>query len=192
METSTRIESRAAKAERRRYQLRNLPTRMRALPLLTAAKLARKIGLPVAITELRAVHHKADGSEVDLGVLSNLIVTTAGVNYLASTFLNTAEPETINFSDSGTGVTAAAIGDTALQTPTGNARVSGTQTNPSANLYRSVATLPYTTTLAITEYGIFSASTVGTLFDHFVFSAVNVVNGDSITFTFTLTLTAGG
>lgn len=178
--------------ERARYRFRNLPTHARALPLLAAARLARTIGLPAGVSELTAVINRADGTTVDLGCLSRLIVTTAGVNYLASTFTGTGAPANINFADSGTGTTAAAIGDTALQTGTGNARVAGTQTNPSANLYRSVATLPYSGSAAITEYGIFSASTVGTLFDHFVFSAVNVVNGDSITFTFTLTLTAGG
>lgn len=183
--------TREAKRERFAYRLRNFPTHVRAFPLLTAAKLARKVGLPAGITEVHAMLHRADGTEVDLGVLSRLMVTTAGVNYLASTFTGTGSTPVINWHASGTGVTAAALGDTALQTDSGVARVSGTQTNPSANLYRSVATMSYTSTLAITEFGLFTAVTTGTLFDHFVFSAINVVNGDSITFTFTLTLTAG-
>jgi hypothetical protein len=154
--------------------------------------LARLLKLPHIRTELRATLIRADGARIDLGVLGRKIVTTAGVNYLAATHINTGEPENINFHDSGTGTTAAAIGDTALQTATGNARVAGTQSNPSANIYRSVATLSYTTGAAITEWGIFTASSVGTLFDHFVFSAINVLNGDSIAFTFNETFSAGG
>lgn len=153
---------------------------------------AAALKIPHIRTSLSAVITRADGTVIDLGVIGHKIVTTAGVNYLAATHINTGEPENINFHDSGTGTTAAAIGDTALQTGTGNARVAGTQSNPSANIYRSVATLSYTATAAITEWGIFTASTVGTLFDHFVFSAINVLNGDSIAFTFNETFTAGG
>lgn len=123
------------------------------------------------------------------------LVTTAGVNYMAADFASGGTTPTISgnkFHDSGTGATAAAIGDTALQTATGNARVSGTASNPSANIYQTVATLAYTGTAAITEWGLFSASTSGTLWDHRVFSAINVINGDSIQFTYKLTIASGG
>lgn len=127
--------------------------------------------------------------------LSFALVTTAGVNYMASDFASGGVTPTISgmkFHASGTGTTAAAIGDTALQTDSGVARVSGTASNPSANIYKSVATMAYVSTLAITEWGIFSASTVGTLWDHRVFSAINVNSGDSIQFTYQLTIAAGG
>jgi len=123
------------------------------------------------------------------------IVTTAGVNYMATDFASGGVTPTISglkFHDSGTGTNAAAITDTALQTPSGTARTSGTASNPSANIYRSVATISYTSTLAITEWGIFSAAAAGTLWDRRVFSAINVVSGDSIQFTYNLTVNAGG
>jgi hypothetical protein len=123
------------------------------------------------------------------------IVTTAGVNYMATDFASGGVTPTISgfkFHDSGTGVAAAVVGDTALGTPAGPARVTGTPSNPTANQYRSVATIAYTGTLAITEWGLFSASTTGTLWDRRVFSALNVVNGDSIQFTYTLTVPNGG
>lgn len=183
--------ARRARADRIAYKLRNLPTHLREAPRNTRLRLAHVLGAPLFETTLHAVLHRADGSVVDLGLLSRKIVTTAGVNYLATCFIGTVEPETVNFHDSGTGTTTAVIADTALQTASGLSRVSGTQSNPSANIYRSVATVNYTSSLAITEFGIFSASTSGTLFDHFVFAAINVLNGDSITFTFNLTLTAG-
>ena len=129
------------------------------------------------------------------GGLSLGLVTTTGVNYMASDFASGGVTPTISgfkFHDCGTGSTAAAIGDTALQTAAGTSRVSGTASNPSANQYRSVATISFTSSLAITEWGLFSASSTGTMWDHRVFSAINVGNGDSIQFTYTLTVNAGG
>lgn len=143
-------------------------------------------------SNLKATVTRKDGrGEVyDLG---SGLVTTAGVAFLANDFAGVSgDITTINYHDSGTGTTAAAIGDTALQTPTGNARVAGTQTSPAGGQYRTVATLAYTATAAITEWGLFSATTGGTLWDRKVFAAINVVNGDSIQFTYTLTCNSGG
>lgn len=131
---------------------------------------------------LKNVHHLGSG-----------LVTTAGVNLLATDYSNTtATLKLSNYQDSGTGTTAAAIGDVGLLTPTGNARVAGTQSNPAAGQYRTVATLPYAATFAITEWGLFTASTSVTMWDHKVFAAINVVSGDSIQFTYTLTCVSGG
>lgn len=171
---------------------------------------------------LSATVIKADGSQQDLGVISSrkwnhevslatrvrrfinkvfdnfgtpMIVTTAGVNYMASDFASGGATPTISgfkFHASGTGSTAAAVTDTTLGTDSGVARVTGTPTNPSANQYRSVATMAYVSSLAITEWGLFSAVTSGTLWDRRVFSAINVVSGDSIQFTYTLTVNNGG
>ena len=154
---------------------------------------------------------KADGKRIELGDLDRRkgwlrrlldrslfdqrgLVTTAAVNYMAVAFAaGTASPDVGAFiqHDAGTGVTAAAIGDTALQTPWGGARVAGTHTS-GTNIYTSVATITFNNTFAITEWGLFSAASVGTLLDHRVFSAINVVNGDSIQFTYNLTIPAGG
>ncbi len=170
------------------------PTLMQRLRLLrrqtwralTSPRLLAKIGLALALLS---------SSTLMLGGLALGLVTTAGVNYMATDFASGGVTPTISgfkFHASGTGTTAAAVGDTALQTDSGVARVTGTPTNPTANQYRSVATMSYVSTLAITEWGLFSASTVGTLWDHRVFSAVNVVSGDSIQFTYTLTVNNGG
>jgi hypothetical protein len=123
------------------------------------------------------------------------LVTTVGVNYMAADFIANGSSPTIGglkYHDSGTGTVAAAIGDTALGSAAGPARVAGTGSNPSANIYRSVATIAYTGTLAVTEWGLFSAASAGTLWDRRVFAAINVVNGDSIQFTYNLTIAAGG
>jgi hypothetical protein len=128
----------------------------------------------------------------DHGVIADQVVTNAGVQYLATAFLNTVEPETFNFHASGTGAVAENVTDTALGTEV-ETRATGTQSNPGGGTYRTIGTVAYTATRAITEHGIFSQSSAGgTLWDRSVFSAINVVNGDSIQFTYTLTISAGG
>jgi hypothetical protein len=135
----------------------------------------------------------ADGTSKNLGHIANKMVTTAGVNYMVDAFQNITELENFKYHASGTGVVGEAIGDTALGTEVEATRATGSQVEgASANIYKTVGTIAYTATRAITEHGIFSAATVGTLWDRSVFTAINVVNGDSIEFTYELTCTAGG
>jgi hypothetical protein len=169
-----------------RFALRNLRHRLRGLK----AEVYTALGIGVC-SELRAKVMRADGTLEDLGVLSRRVVTDAGVAYLVDAFQGTTEPENFNYHASGTNSTAEAAGDTALGTEVAT-RQSGTQSEPAVNQYRTVATIPYTATLAITEHGIFSANAAGTLWDRSVFAAINVDNGDSIQFTYTLTVNSGG
>lgn len=98
----------------------------------------------------------------------------------------------------GTGATAASATDTALQTgvtTSGSAdsgvhaiatasvawsSVTQTLTNDTA---QAVGTATFSGSVAVTESGIFNADTNGTMLAHQVFSAINVVNLDSIQFT---------
>ena len=122
------------------------------------------------------------------------LVTTAGANYLESDFLSTssARINAFTWQDCGIGTTAMAIGDTALQSPSGLSRVSGTQTTPVAGQYRNAAAFNFTSVQAITEWGLFSVASGGTLWDRRTFAPINVNSGDSIVFTYTLTVPAGG
>jgi hypothetical protein len=130
---------------------------------------------------------------IDLG---SGLVTTAGVNLMGADWTSaSAALKLSNNHDSSTGTVAAAIGDTALGVapPAGvPARAVGAQSNAVANVYKTVGTQTYTAALAITEWGLFSAATAGTMWDHKVFAAINVVSGDSIQFTYSLTINAGG
>jgi hypothetical protein len=156
-------------------------------------QLKRSNAIPVAMT-FGAFYHWAHTG--DPNAFGFALVTTAGVNYLAADFLSGSSNHisAFNFHDSGTGTTAAAIGDTTLQTQAGpTTRATGTQSNPVAGTYRSVGTISYVSTLAITEWGLFSqAAQGGTLWDHRIFSALNVSSGDSITYTYSVAITAGG
>ena len=169
------------------FWLRNLPTRIRGWWQGTV----RVVGNLQLTAELQATLIRGDGSRVNYGVVSRRVVTTAGVGFITDAFQNLVELEAMNYHASGTGTTAEAVGDTALVTEAAT-RVAGTQSEPSANVYRTVATIPYTGTLAVTEHGIFSAAAAGTLLDRSVFAAINVVNLDSIQFTFSLTTSSGG
>mgnify|MGYP003351979197 CR=1 FL=1 len=99
----------------------------------------------------------------------------------------------------GVGTNAAAVGDTALQTesaPTaGGGRTVGTEsrttvTNTNDN-YQVTGTVNAGSTLAITEAGLFDAVSAGNMLIRGVFSAINVVSGDSISFTFGLKMVPG-
>lgn len=139
--------------------------------------------------------HIRDGKVLATRDLGSGLVTTAGVVFLAADMAGGgSDINLMNFHATGIGTTAPVIGNTALENTTGApARVSGTQTTPgSTNIYQTVATVSYTSSLAITEWGLFSASSGGTMWDRRTFSAINVVNGDSIQFTYQLTITAGG
>lgn len=126
------------------------------------------------------------------------LVVTGGANFLATDMASGgASPliSSMNYHDSGTGTVAATSTDAGLGTQAGPAtRATGVQSNPATNSYRSVGTLAYTGALAITEWGLFDQADTagGTMWDRRVFAAINVVNGDSIAFTYTLTITAGG
>lgn len=169
------------------WQLKNLPHRLRGWPQ-EAQRLA-KIGVNAELS-IR-VKPQPDTPWVDLGVASRRVITTVGAGFIVDAFQNLAELETMNFHDSGTGTAAESAADTALQTPAGPARVTGTQSEPSSTQYRTVGTITYTTSQNITEHGIFSASTGGTLLDRSVFTAIAVTNGAQIEFTYTLTVSTG-
>jgi hypothetical protein len=249
-------------------------------------------------THLYADHFRGDRL-IDKRDLGSGLVTHAGTLALANDW-QWASPSAaavnvlklMNYHASGTGATAAAATDIQLQTlaaPTTTTAVTGTQTiiqpaalGTNAQQYQSVGLVSYTTTLAITEWGLHNAAalsattgspftatsaTTGTvtatpltassttvqgsqqmivkpatttvwgmvfsnttsvftfraatatnggwytvaagaagatpgatetyvilpvLWDHKVFSAINVVNGDSIQFTYQLTVQSGG
>jgi hypothetical protein len=73
-------------------------------------------------------------------------------------------------------------------------RATGTKSQPAANQMRSVGTVSFDGSAAITEHGLFTQAATGggTLFDRSVFAAINVGSGDSIQFTYTCTWNSGG
>jgi hypothetical protein len=86
----------------------------------------------------------------------------------------------------GTGSTAAAVTDTALQTEVSRAAstISRVTTSVTNDTFQSVHTFTAGGTQAITEEGLLDNNVSGgNLLAHNVFSAVNMVNGDTLQFT---------
>jgi hypothetical protein len=147
------------------------------------------------------VRRGATGEWIDYGTVGYRVVTDAGVAYIVDDWDGGSNTiDLFNYHGCGTGNTAEAVGDTALVTESTTAlnpdstRATGTKSQPAANQMRSVGTLTFDNTVAVVEHGIFhqAATGGGTLLDRTVFSTVNVVSGDSIQFTYTLTLNSGG
>lgn len=144
-----------------------------------------------------------DGQIIPLGLASMKLVTTAGVTFIATRLVDAATTiGGFDFHGFGVGTTAENAADTALVTEettqyvTDNVRPTGTPTNPSGNVYRSVGTYSPDSGAnprPITEHGLFSANAAGTLLDRSVFSVVNLVPAaDSLQATYDLTLPSGG
>jgi len=116
---------------------------------------------------------------------TNNLVVTAGKNWVADR-MNDANT-VMSHMALGTGATAAAAGDTTLGTELDrNALTSTTVLN---NTIAYAATWAAGDgTGAITEAGIFDASTAGDMLARTVFSVVNKGASDSITITWTITI----
>jgi len=150
--------------------------------------------------DLRQLPRFFGGELIDYGVLSTRLVTDAGVAYLVDALQNLTEPENFKYHGYGTGTTAESAAHTALVTElttqyVGDVRPTGSQTEASAAVYRSVGTLSPDSggTIAVTEHGLFSANATGTMLDRSTFSAINVVaSADSLQTTFDLTIASGG
>lgn len=183
----------------RAWKTRNARHLMRGVRRVAAA---RFLGSPHFYGQLYLKVLKADGREIDLGLVSQRVVTTAGVNFLVQAMISTGtNPSLFKFHGIGTGTVAEAIGDTALGTELttqynpDSTRATGTQVVGSSNwIYHTVATNTVDAAVAITEHGILSQAATGggTLLDRTVFAVVNLASGDSLQSTYDLTLNAGG
>ncbi len=117
--------------------------------------------------------------------VDNLVVT-AGKGYVASR-IKDASATAMSHMAIGSGTTAAAANDTALGNELG--RVALTSTTVSAAVVTYVASFPAGTgTGAVTEAGILNASSSGTLLCRTVVSDVNKGASDSMTVTWTVTV----
>lgn len=150
-------------------------------------------------TELVARHIR-NGEEIDRRTEINREVTDTFVNDIVDSLVAAAYLNTYKYHHSGTGTVTEYQTDTDLGTPVEAARVVGTQIEgDNTYVYKSVATITYTASYAITEHGLFDTAGAGgppvvggIMMDRTKFSAINVDSGDKIEFTFTISFTAGG
>lgn len=141
------------------------------------------------LNRLAAYGLQIPGLTGSFGLTRNIrnLVTDAGRAGVASRINGAGGEAAFTYIALGTGVAAAANGDTTLGTELATSglsranstatRVTTTVTNDTAQL---VNTFTVTGTAAVTESGVLNAASVGTLLCRQTFSAINVVNGDSL------------
>jgi hypothetical protein len=161
------------------------------------AKVASAFGAGTikATTELE-IKHIRNGKVIGKQTVLDKVVTTAFVNEIVDALQGISGPygtfDDYKYHATGTGTANEVVADVALGAEVG-ARVIGSQEEgATANEYKSVGTITYLGSYAITEHGLFNVAVAGTLMDRTKFAAVNVISGDSIQFTFTIQFNAGG
>ena len=181
----------------RTWRLRNLRNLMRGFKRLAPAHL---MGLAYfqGSLELKFIP-KGSLRPFDLGLVSLRVVTNNGVAYMVDAFQNTVELENMKYHGFGVGTGNEAAADAALGTeltteynPDSTRPTGSTEEGATGNIFKTIATLTIDAgTPAVTEHGVFSASSAGVLLDRSKFSAINLSASDSIVSTYQFTLAAG-
>jgi hypothetical protein len=143
----------------------------------------------VATGELKIVVTAPDGTVKQEETVKNLVVTT-GLGYIASRMKDTTATAMSHMAI-GTGTSSALAANTALGSE--SARVALTSTTVTGAAVAYVASFPAGTPAsltAITEAGIFNASSSGTMLCRTVFSVVNKDVNDTMSITWTVTMAA--
>jgi hypothetical protein len=175
-----------------RYKLRSLWEELKLrVRVIAAALKAPWVGDITPVGRLYATKINSDGSKEELGLVCTKVVTDAGVAYLVDAMQGITEPENFRYHGSGTSSTAESAAQTGLVTEVGSRATGSLTEGASANIFRTVGTVTYGGSFSITEHGIFSASSAGTMLDRSVFTGIGVISGDSIQFTYDLTFPSG-
>ena len=119
----------------------------------------------------------------------NNLVVTAGLTFICAR-MAAASADVMSHMALGSGTTAAAAGDTDLESILGSREALDSST-ASANTIAYVSSFEAGEgTGAVTEAGIFNAATSGTMLCHVIFPVVNKQADDTMSVTWTITLTA--
>lgn len=140
-----------------------------------------------ATGDLKIVVTAPDGTVKQEQDVKNLVVTT-GLGFIASR-MKDATATAMSHMAIGTGSVAAALANTGLGAE--SARVTLTSTTVTGNQVAYAATFPAGTPAsltAITEAGLFNASSGGTMLCRTVFAAVNKDVNDTLSITWTVTI----
>tara|TARA_A100001388_G_scaffold240569_1_gene196413 strand:+ start:1452 stop:1895 length:444 start_codon:yes stop_codon:yes gene_type:complete len=136
--------------------------------------------------ELILVLSNPEGNIKQSIIVPNLVVTT-GKNYIADRMKNNST--VMSHMEVGTGTTSAAAGNTALVSAIGSSRTALASTTVTNNAVAYVCNFGAGVgTGAVTEAGIFNASSGGTMLCRTVFSAINKGANDTLGITWTITV----
>ena len=128
-----------------------------------------------------------DGNVKDERNIKNLIVDS-GLNFICDRMKN--DETAMTHMALGSGSTAAAAGDTSLGSQLGSREALDSDTVSSNTITYTSSFEAGDATGAVTEAGIFNAASGGTMLCRTVFSVVNKGADDSLSVTWTITLTA--
>lgn len=151
----------------------------------------KKIKEGMSLRGVITIEHKdKDGNLKKKETIKNTITNT-GLAVIAGLAGNVDSQTAFTYLAVGTGTTASAATDTALEAEivdSGLARSAATVTRETTTQTNDTLQLTKTWTVsgakAVTETGIFNDATTGTMLGHQVFSAYNVVSGDSFGITY--------
>jgi hypothetical protein len=136
---------------------------------------------------VKIVQTNAAGEIVKEFNVPNLVVTAGKAHIAAKIAATTNSPAAMTHMAIGTGTATPGASDTALGTQTGRVSLSGSVV--STNTITYTATFPAGTgDGAITEAGIFNASSGGTMLCRSTFPVVNKSAGDTIAITWVVTV----
>jgi hypothetical protein len=168
--------------------------------VMLAHAFSRLTGIITLTSQLSIRLRKASGGWINYGVVSRRVITDTGVALLVDDWqAGTPRINGMNYHGCGTGVGAEAAANTALGTESttilvpDSTRATGTITQPTAPVVQTVGVVTFDGAGAITEHGILNQAATGggVLWDRSLFAAINVASGDTITFTYQCTITAG-
>jgi len=116
------------------------------------------------------------------------IITSHGINRVMAMIGGVETVNPFKYLAIGTGTTTASASDTALENEIDRGEATVTLND---NELQFVHTFSFSASQAITEMGIFNASTGGDILTRSTFGAINVSNGDSLQITATLSSVQG-
>lgn len=128
-----------------------------------------------------------DGNVKDERNIKNLIVDS-GLNFICDRMKN--DETAMTHMALGSGTTAAAAGDTSLESQLGSREALDSDTVSSNTITYTASFEAGDATGAVTEAGIFNAASGGTMLCRTVFAVVNKSADDSLSVTWQISLTA--
>lgn len=137
--------------------------------------------------EVALVLRDKNGNVKDERTIKNLIVDT-GLNFICDRMKD--DETAMTHMALGSGSTAAAAGDTTLGTQLGSREALDSSTVTNNQIVYVASFEAGDATGAVTEAGIFNATSGGTMLCRTVFSVVNKAADDTLTVNWTITLTA--
>lgn len=129
-----------------------------------------------------------DGQVKEIREIDNLVVD-AGLDFIASRMAGTSS-DVMSHMALGSGTTAAAAGDTDLESILGSRELLDSVTVTDNTVVYVASFEAGDATGAVTEAGIFNAATAGDMLCRTVFSVVNKAADDTLSVTWTITISA--